>query len=30
MRNEVQVVLMSLSADTENPLDMLAINASAR
>ncbi len=27
MRNEVQVVLMSLSADAENPLDMLAINA---
>ena len=29
MRNEVQVVLMSLSADTENPLDMLAINAAS-
>ncbi len=27
MRNEVQVVLMSLSADSENPLDMLAVNA---
>ena len=29
MRNEVQVVLMSLSADAENPLDMLAINAAS-
>ena len=29
MRNEVQVVLMSLSADMENPLDMLAINAAS-
>ena len=29
MRNEVQVVLMSLSADTENPLDILAINAAS-
>ncbi|MEL7626926.1 MAG: polyribonucleotide nucleotidyltransferase [Anaerolineaceae bacterium] len=29
MRNEVQVVLMSLSADDENPLDMLAINAAS-
>jgi polyribonucleotide nucleotidyltransferase len=29
MRNEVQVVLVSLSADTENPLDMLAINAAS-
>jgi len=29
MRNEVQVILMSLSADTENPLDMLAINAAS-
>ena len=29
MRNEVQVVLMSLSADNENPLDMLAINAAS-
>jgi len=29
MRNEVQVVLVSLSADSENPLDMLAINAAS-
>lgn len=29
MRNEVQVLLMSLSADTENPLDILAINAAS-
>ncbi|MGB4596259.1 MAG: polyribonucleotide nucleotidyltransferase [Anaerolineaceae bacterium] len=29
MRNEVQVVLMSLSADADNPLDMLAINAAS-
>jgi len=29
MRNEVQVMLMSLSADTENPLDILAINAAS-
>ena len=29
MRNEVQVVLMSLSADTETPLDILAINAAS-
>ena len=29
MRNEVQVVLMSLSADTENPLDILCINATS-
>jgi polyribonucleotide nucleotidyltransferase len=29
MRNEVQVVLFSLSADTENPLDILAINAAS-
>ena len=29
MRNEVQVVLMSLSADTENPLDLLGINAAS-
>ena len=29
MRNEVQVVIMSLSADTENPLDMLANNAAS-
>ena len=29
MRNEVQVILMSLSADNENPLDMLAINAAS-
>lgn len=29
MRNEVQVMLMSLSADTENPLDSLCINAAS-
>ena len=29
MRNEVQVILMSLSADEENALDMLAINAAS-
>jgi len=29
MRNEVQVMLMSFSADTENPLDILAINAAS-
>ena len=29
MRNEVQVILMSLSADSENALDMLAINAAS-
>jgi polyribonucleotide nucleotidyltransferase len=29
MRNEVQVMLMSLSADTENQLDTLAINAAS-
>ncbi len=29
MRNEVQIMLMSLSADTENPLDILAINAAS-
>ncbi len=29
MRNEVQVILMSLSADDENHLDMLAINAAS-
>jgi len=29
MRNEVQVILMSLSADDENQLDMLAINAAS-
>jgi polyribonucleotide nucleotidyltransferase len=29
MRNEVQVILMSLSADTENPLDILCINAAS-
>ena len=29
MRNEVQVMLMSLSADDENPLDMMAINAAS-
>ena len=28
-RNEVQVVIMSLSADTENPIDMLAISAAS-
>jgi len=29
MRNEVQVVMFSLSADLENPLDILAINAAS-
>jgi polyribonucleotide nucleotidyltransferase len=29
MRNDVQVVMFSLSADTENPLDILAINAAS-
>ena len=29
MRNEVQVIMYSLSADTDNPLDMLAINAAS-
>ncbi|MEN6571492.1 MAG: polyribonucleotide nucleotidyltransferase [Anaerolineaceae bacterium] len=29
MRNEVQVVMFSLSADIENPLDVLAINAAS-
>ncbi|MDF1519448.1 MAG: polyribonucleotide nucleotidyltransferase [Brevefilum sp.] len=29
MRNEVQVLLMSLSADNDNPLDILAINAAS-
>jgi polyribonucleotide nucleotidyltransferase len=29
MRNEVQVVLFSLSADPDNPLDILAINAAS-
>jgi polyribonucleotide nucleotidyltransferase len=29
MRNEVQLVLMSLSADTENPLDVMCINAAS-
>ena len=29
MRNEVQIMLMSLSADTENPLDTLCINAAS-
>jgi polyribonucleotide nucleotidyltransferase len=29
MRNEVQVVLFSLSADQDNPLDILAINAAS-
>ncbi len=28
-RNEVQIVIMSLSADTENPIDMLAISAAS-
>jgi polyribonucleotide nucleotidyltransferase len=29
MRNEVQVIMFSLSADTENPIDVLAINAAS-
>lgn len=29
MRNEVQVILFSLSADSDNPLDILAINAAS-
>jgi len=29
IRNEVQVIMFSLSADTENPLDILAINAAS-
>ncbi len=29
MRNEVQVIMFSLSADGENPLDILAINAAS-
>jgi polyribonucleotide nucleotidyltransferase len=29
MRNEVQVIMFSLSADTDNPLDILAINAAS-
>jgi len=29
MRNEVQVILMSLSADNDNPLDTLCINAAS-
>ena len=29
MRNEVQVMMFSLSADTEHPLDILAINAAS-
>jgi polyribonucleotide nucleotidyltransferase len=29
MRNEVQIIMFSLSADTENPLDVLAINAAS-
>jgi polyribonucleotide nucleotidyltransferase len=29
MRNEVQVILFSLSADQDNPLDILAINAAS-
>jgi len=29
MRNEVQIIMYSLSADAENPLDVLAINAAS-
>jgi polyribonucleotide nucleotidyltransferase len=29
MRNEVQIIMYSLSADSENPLDILAINAAS-
>jgi polyribonucleotide nucleotidyltransferase len=29
MRNDVQVIMYSLSADTENPIDILAINAAS-
>ncbi|MBE0697164.1 MAG: polyribonucleotide nucleotidyltransferase, partial [Anaerolineaceae bacterium] len=29
MRNEVQVIMFSVSADTENPLDILCINAAS-
>jgi polyribonucleotide nucleotidyltransferase len=29
MRNEVQVIMYSLSADTENPIDVLAINVAS-
>jgi polyribonucleotide nucleotidyltransferase len=29
MRNDVQVIMYSLSADTENPIDVLAINAAS-
>jgi polyribonucleotide nucleotidyltransferase len=29
MRNEVQVILFTISADTDNPLDVLAINAAS-
>ena len=29
MRNEVQIIMYSLSADDENPLDVLAINAAS-
>jgi polyribonucleotide nucleotidyltransferase len=29
MRNEVQIIMYSLSADTDNPLDVLAINAAS-
>jgi len=29
MRNEVQVIMFSLSADPDNPLDMLAVNAAS-
>ena len=29
MRNEVQVIMFTVSADTDNPLDILAINAAS-
>ena len=29
MRNEVQVIMFSISADTDNPLDILAVNAAS-
>ena len=29
MRNEIQIIMYSLSADTDNPLDVLAINAAS-
>jgi polyribonucleotide nucleotidyltransferase len=29
MRNEVQIILYSFSADTENPIDILAVNAAS-